>query len=111
MGTRTKATTATAKIDPLFVIFEKQLFQFHDADQDRGTFVKNVVSEYLAFLRRSSIAVPRALESAVFEELEAQVHVMLTKKMYGCLSLTEYREKTPDGARKAAAVKYKKAFG
>jgi hypothetical protein len=97
------------KIDPLYVIFEQHLFNFQDSDADRKTFIGNIVTEYLSYLRKNNIIVPRSLEASVIEELGAQVNVMLVKKIYGCLTIQDYQEKRVKPVeRKRARSRYSK---
>jgi hypothetical protein len=110
---------ATAKIkspgqdglDPLYVIFEQHLYNFQDSDQDRKTFIGNVVNDYLTYLRRLKIAIPRSLEHSIIDELAGQVNTMLVKKIYGCLTIAEYQKSVGSGRetlRKRARVRYTK---
>ncbi|MBI3535254.1 MAG: hypothetical protein HY072_07195 [Deltaproteobacteria bacterium] len=64
---------SSQKIDPLFVIFEQHLFNFQDPDSDRQTFIHNIVMDYIAYLRKSNITVPKSLEQPIVEELSEQV--------------------------------------
>ncbi len=96
----------TPKVDPLYVIFEQHLFNFQDSDADRNTFISNVVNEYVGYLRKLNIAIPKSLEGAISEELAAQVSVMLTKKIYGCVNITEFRKASPVAHKKKARAKY-----
>jgi len=80
--------------DPLYSIFEQHLYNFQDSDVDRKTFIAQVVQAYLTYLRKLKIAVPKHYEPYIAEELSIQVNTMLVKKIYGCLSIDEYR-KTP----------------
>jgi hypothetical protein len=94
-------------MDPLYVIFEQHLYNFQDSDLDRKTFIGNVVAEYLTYLRRMNISVPPALEVPVIEELGTQVHAMLVKKMYGCLTITDYQSGIPGSTKRQARTRYK----
>ena len=93
--------------DPLFTIFEQHLYNFQDSEIDRKTFIGNVVQEYLSHLRKLKIVIPRSMEAAVVEELTSQVNVMLVKKIYGCVSLDEYRSKVEPQKRTQARTRYK----
>jgi hypothetical protein len=84
---------APPKTDPLHFIFEQHLYDFENDASDRRMFVGGVVAEYLAFLRENGIVIPSEYERPVIEELGAQVNLMLTKKIYGCYSISEFREK------------------
>jgi hypothetical protein len=97
-----------AALDPLYVIFEQHLFNFQDSEIDRKTFIGNVVADYLTHLRKLEIVIPKALEYAVIEELNTQVNTMLVKKIYGCLSIGEYKAKVPTTLKRKAKAKYSK---
>ena len=77
-------------MDPLYVIFEQHLFNFADPNIDRKTLILKIVSDYLNFLRKRNISVPKSLEQPIVEELAIQVSTMLIKKIYGCLSPQDY---------------------
>ena len=110
-STPTSSGPKTEKIDPLFVIFEQHLYNFQDSDSDRKTFIAGVVVEYLSFLRQKNIAVPRSLEAAIGEELAEQVSIMLTKKIYGCLTIYDYQKGIPRTRRKRARQRYQRMVG
>jgi hypothetical protein len=94
------------ELDPLYVIFEQHLFNFSDPEVDRKTFVAHVVVEYLEFLKKRSVFVPRSLESAIIEEIGSQVNTMLVKKIYGCLSLKDFQKGAPAQAKRRARKRY-----
>lgn len=98
-----RKTGIATPIDPLYVIFEQHLFNFADPDSDRKTFIAQVVSDYIGYLRKNSIIVPKSLEQPIVEELGAQVNTMLVKKIYGCLTVNEFAD--PVGASLRAAKK------
>jgi hypothetical protein len=94
------------ELDPLYVIFEQHLFNFQDSDADRKTFIGNIVNDYLTYLRKMNIVIPKSLESAIVEELAGQVNTMLVKKIYGCLSIDDYRKGAAAQLKKKARVRY-----
>ena len=96
------------ELDPLYVIFENHLYNFEDDDADRKTFLFSVVNEYLTYLRKMNIAIPKSLEGQIVEELAGQVNTMLVKKIYGCLSLDEYRKGAAPTVKKRARSRYGK---
>lgn len=98
----------THQPDPLYVIFEEHLSNFADPDADRKTFVQKIVADYLNYLRKMNIIVPKSLEQPVIEELGAQVNTMLVKKIYGCLSISEYQKKLPSPTKRRARKTYSK---
>ncbi len=85
-----KKAASGQQVDPLYVIFEQHLFNFSDSDSDRKTFITNVVNDYISYLRKNNIIVPKSLEQPIIEELGTQVNTMLFKKIYGFLSITDY---------------------
>jgi hypothetical protein len=94
------------ELDPLYVIFEQHLFNFQDSDADRKTFIVNIVNDYLTYLRKMNIVIPKSLESAIVEELAGQVNTMLVKKIYGCLSIEDYRKGAAATEKKKIRSRY-----
>jgi hypothetical protein len=90
-------------VDPLYVIFEQHLFNFADPDSDRKSFIVNVVNDYLSYLRKNNIIVPKSLEQPIVDELCTQVNTMLVRKIYGCINRNEFSD--PVGASARAASK------
>jgi hypothetical protein len=103
-----KTAGTQPQTDPLYVIFEQHLFHFQDSDSDRKTFICNIVADYLNYLRKKNITVPKSLEQPIVEELAAQVNVMLVKKIYGCLTIEDYQNNLPGSAKKRARTRYSK---
>jgi hypothetical protein len=93
-------------LDPLYVIFENHLYNFQDADGDRKTFIGNIVNDYLTYLRKMNIVIPKSLENSIVEELAGQVNMMLVKKIYGCLSIDDYRKGAATTIKKKARGRY-----
>lgn len=104
----TKKASASKQVDPLYVIFEQHLFSFSDAESDRKTFITNVVNDYLTYLRKNNIIVPKSLEQPIVEELGTQVNTMLVKKIYGCLSISDYVGNVGAVTKKKAKSRYQK---
>lgn len=102
-ATKPATRTAPRSIDPLYVIFEQHFFNFADPDSDRKTFICQVVAEYISYLRKNNIIVPKSLEQPIVEELATQVNTMLVRKIYGCLTVNEMSD--PVGASMRAAKK------
>jgi len=103
-----RKTKDQAQLDPLFVIFEQHLYNFDDSDQDRKAFIGNVVAEYLTYLRKRNITVPKSLEQPIVEELGSQVNTMLVKKIYGCLTIKDFQRRLPTGEKRRARTRYTK---
>ena len=85
-------TTSPKKLDPLYVIFEQHLLNFQDPEMDRKTLIVKIIAEYLTYLRKNNISVPKALEQPIVEELGTQVNTMLVRKIYGCLTVNEFAD-------------------
>lgn len=96
----------TNQVDPLYTIFEQHLYNFEDSDTDRKTFIGNVIQEYFTYLRKLNIVIPKSLESAIHEELSAQVKTMLVKKIYGCLTLSDYQKKISPAVKRQVKKRY-----
>lgn len=94
------------QLDPLYVIFEQHLFNFQDADTDRKVFIGSVIQDYLSYLRKMNITVPKSLENAVIEELANQVNTMLVKKIYGRLTIQDYQQNVPTAMKRKARERY-----
>ena len=99
--TEGKKAGASRSIDPLYVIFEQHLFNFADPDSDRKTFIAQVVADYIGYLRKNNIIVPKSLEQPIVEELGTQVNTMLVRKIYGCLTVNEVADPAASAARAA----------
>lgn len=91
---------------PLYVIFEQHLYNFQDSEMDRKTFVEAVLKDYLAYLRKNNIWIPKSLEVSIHEELSSQIQVMLVKKIYGCLNIQEYAQRQPRSVKRRARTRY-----
>ena len=103
-----KKTPNQKEVNPLYVIFEQHLCNFQDSNTDRKTFILNVVQDYLTYLRKKNISVPKVWERAVIEELGDQVNTMLVKKIYGFLNIQDYQNDVPFEAKRKAKVRYSK---
>lgn len=95
--------------DPLYAIFEQHLYNFQDSSIDRKTFIVQVVQDYLTHLRRLKIAIPKTYEPYIIEELSAQVNTMLVKKIYGCLTIDEFREKSRKPKSRTTSTKLRRS--
>jgi hypothetical protein len=62
----------------------------------------------MVFLKKRNITVPRSLEMQVIEELFTQVNSMLVRKIYGFLSIEDYRKGIAWGQKKKAQKRYQK---
>lgn len=99
------------KIDPLYVIFEKHLFEFQDSNIDRKTLIANIVNSYMDFLRKGNVTIPAVYEAHVIEELFGQVNTMLTKKIYGFLSVEEFAKGLTRDQKEKADRNYRRLKG
>lgn len=92
--------------DPLYSIFEDHLYNFQDCNIDRKTFIVQVVQDYLTYLRKLKISIPKSMEGHIVEELGVLVNTMLVKKIYGCVDIAEFREKQPGVPNHKTRSKY-----
>jgi hypothetical protein len=99
-------TAKQARLDPLYVIFEQHLYNFQDSDQDRKTFIVNIIRDYFSYLRKMNVVVPKSLEQPIGEELYEQVSVMLVKKIYGSMSIQEYQKRLPVSMKRKVKARY-----
>ena len=107
-------TFAVRKTDPLFIIFERHLYDFNY--ESRELFIKGVVVEYLAHLTRQKVVVPPAWRQHLETSLSEEVSDMLVRRLYGCLSVEELKEKEKDAgtlptSRREARKRYSKLAG
>lgn len=79
------------KWDPLFIIFEKHLYDFNY--ESRELFVKGVVDEYITHLVRQQVVIPPAWKSHLDKSIAEEVSDMLVRKLYGCLTVEEFHAK------------------
>ena len=94
------------QLDPLYVIFEEHLYNFQDSDSDRRVFIGNIVKDYLTYLRKMNVVIPKSLEASIIEELGIQVNTMLVKKIYGCLTIDEYKKTMSTTVKRKARSRY-----
>ena len=86
-----KAGFSVRKWDPLFIIFEKHLYDFNY--ESRELFIKGVVDEYVSHLVRQKTVIPPAWRQHMEKSLFEEVSDMLVRKLYGCLTVEEFRTK------------------
>ncbi len=107
-------TFAVRKNDPLFVIFERHLYDFNY--ESRDLFIKGVVEEYLAHLSKQKVVVPPAWRLHLETSISEEVSDMLVRRLYGCLSVEELKQKEKGSgalptARREARKRYNKLVG
>ncbi len=78
------------KLNPLYTIFEKHLYDFDEHSESENEFVDKIVNDYIKFLVSKNVAVPLKWKAQIAEELRDQVRQMIVKKMYGCLTIQEF---------------------
>ncbi len=77
------------KLDPLFELFEYYLV--NKSYDDAKKFTKEVATDYISYLDSTPAHVPYCLRSQLIEDLEAEAHELLVKKMYGCVKAADYK--------------------
>ena len=76
------------KLDPLYVIFEKYLYDY--TYEDAEFFITMVVSEYLDYLKATRVTLPDKVVPTLQDDLTSEVYDMLVKKIYGNMSIKDY---------------------
>ncbi len=89
-----KNAFSVRKWDPLFIIFEKHLYDFNY--ESRDLFLKNVVEEYVSHLVRQKAVIPPAWRQHLEKTLADEVSDMLVRKLYGCLTVEEFQKKAEE---------------
>ncbi len=106
-------TSEELKLDPLYTIFEKHLYDFDDSEENQKDFVDKIAKDYIQFLNTQKVAVPSKWQHLIMDELRDQIRKMMVKKMYGCLSIEEYivNHKTEIKSKKSSVrKKYNKLY-
>ena len=75
-------------LDPLFQLFEHYLLT--RSYEDSAAFTKSVAEEYLAYLDSTGAHIPLHTRTNVIEDLEAEAHELLVKKMYGTVRVQDH---------------------
>lgn len=75
--------------DPLFIIFEKHLYEYPHEDLD--LFIATVVNEYIDYLRTHQVLIPEKTYSFLMKDLADEVYDMFVKKVHGCLNLKDFK--------------------
>jgi hypothetical protein len=109
-----KHTFSVKKWDPLFIIFEKHLYDF--SYESRDLFIKGVVEDYVTHLAAQKAVVPPSMKSHFEKTISEEVSDMLVRRLYGCLTVEEFKQKPENTeeiltARKEARKRYQKLAG
>ncbi|OGQ16899.1 MAG: hypothetical protein A3B70_00835 [Deltaproteobacteria bacterium RIFCSPHIGHO2_02_FULL_40_11] len=76
-------------IDPLYVIFEKHLYDFQSEDLD--LFIATIVNHYMEYLQKQAVIIPESKLSVLMKDLTEEVYDMFIKKVHGCLNLKDFQ--------------------
>ena len=76
-------------VDPLYVIFEKHLFDFPNEDLD--LFIATIVNEYFDYLQQNEVIIPEKRMQILMRDLSEEVYDMYIKRIHGCLNLKDFR--------------------
>ncbi len=109
-----KNTFSVKKWDPLFIIFEKHLYDFNY--ESRDLFIKGVVEDYVTHLASQKAVVPPSMKVHFEKTVAEEVSDMLVRRLYGCLTVEEFKQKPENSdeiitARKEARKRYQKLAG
>lgn len=102
------------KWDPLFIIFEKHLYDFNY--ESREAFLKNVTEEYMKYLAKQNVTVPASWRLHFEKSIGEEVSDMLVRKLYGCLNVQEFKHKEEETgnlptSKKESRKRYMKLVG
>ncbi len=105
---------SVGKKDPLFRIFEKHLYDFNY--ESRELFIKGVVDDYVTHLASQKAVVPPSMKVHFEKTVAEEVSDMLVRRLYGCLTVEEFKQKPENSdeiitARKEARKRYQKLAG
>ena len=79
---------AVLRNDPLFVIFERHLYEFNY--DTRESFINSVVRDYLTMVAEDKkVIVPSTKRSQLESAIAEDVSDMLVRKIYGCLEVLD----------------------
>lgn len=87
--TNQTSSNTQSVVDPLYQLFERSLV--NRSYDDSAAFTKQLAEQYLAYLDSTPAHVPFAARASVLEDLSAEAHELLVKKMYGCVREQDYR--------------------
>ncbi len=85
---RMQKQNKTISLDPLYQLFEQHLLT--RSYDDAAGFTKQLASDYMAYVDSTLAHIPFHLRSQMIEDVEAEAHEMLVKKMYGCMNAGDY---------------------
>lgn len=100
------------RVNALYTIFEKHLYDFEDTEESEVAFIDKIVQDYLRFIVTQGVAIPRRWHAQITDELRDQVRKMMIKKMYGALSIEEFVTNQTDrkSKQRTSQKKYSKLF-
>lgn len=110
--TKVETSFTVRKWDPLFIIFEKHLYDFNY--ESRELFISGVIEEYITHLAKQRVIIPTTWRATLERNLSEEIADMLVRKLYGCLTVEEFREKENTETiieRKEARKRYQKLVG
>lgn len=102
------------KWDPLYIIFEKHLYDFNYDSRD--LFIRGVIDEYAEHLTKNQVIIPTTWRPVLEKNLAEEIADMLVRKLYGCLTVKEFQDKEEQNTetlpqRKEARKRYQKLVG
>ena len=112
--TMSEEACMSVKHDPLSVIFERHLFHYGfsdvETDDEIDDFITKVADDYFEYLKYLKVTIPEQLMPVVEEEIRTQIDLMLKKKIYGHMKITDFVEKVKVVEALKASEKYNKLF-
>ncbi len=107
---KTQNQELNKKIDPLTVIVEEHLLNGNESYShsitERIQLTDKIVKEYLSYIRKLGIYVPVEFQKPVVEELGVRINEMVSKKIYGCMTIEEFQSKISKKKKEEAKNHY-----
>lgn len=76
-------------VDPLYIIFEKYLYDFPHEDLD--FFIATIVNEYIEYLKKNEVIIAEKRLQMLMKDLADEVYDIFIKRIYGCLNLKDFQ--------------------
>ncbi len=76
-------------VDPLYIIFEKYLYDFPHEDLD--LFIAAIVNEYIEYLKKNEVIIAEKRIQTLMKDLADEVYDMFIKRIHGCLNIKDFQ--------------------
>lgn len=79
-------------ISPLYIIFEKMLYDDNIEFEDDEAFIYLVLRDYIDFIKESKVVIPDKYFDETIDALMDELKSFIQKKIYGYTSIKEYKK-------------------